>query len=79
MVLVHIYRHRTDEQGLPIVKTIHVQSTTGTLPEQRGLSLYRWAMYIRLQLGITERKNNGREARSIAEKFEKISKYFSKN
>lgn len=58
-VLIHIYKHRTDEQGLPKVSVVHVQSTTGKLPEQRGLSLYRWAMYLRYALGETIRKNGG--------------------
>lgn len=57
--LIHTYKHRTDERGLPKVAVVHVQSTTGKAPEERGLSLYRWALYIRFALGEQIRKNGG--------------------
>lgn len=57
--LIHTYKHRTDEQGLPKVAVVHVKSTTGKSPDERGLSLYRWAMYIRFASGELFRKNGG--------------------
>lgn len=79
MTLINIFKHRKDENGVPPVQIVHVQSSVGTLPEDKGLSLYRWAMYIKMQADITARQNAGRDQREIEKKFELIQKTFSTN
>lgn len=79
MTIKHVYKNRLDAKGDPVVRFINVKSSIGKKPELAGLTLYRWAMYIKMQADILFRQNAGRDKRDIESKFALIDKTFSKN
>ena len=45
--MIITYRNHLDEQGLPKVQEVLVQSTVGVPPEEAGIQLHQWALSIR--------------------------------
>jgi len=63
MIIRQIFRNHLDEQGLPKVQEVLVQSTSGVLPEEQGISLQQWAMSIRCKADLVHKKINKLEKR----------------
>ena len=57
------YNNHFDEQGLPVVKKINVQSSVGEKPEDKNISIYQWGLSIRCQLQMLEKKISKLEKR----------------
>jgi hypothetical protein len=56
MIIRQIFRNHIDEQGLPKVQEVLVQSSVGVSPEEAGIQLHQWALSIRCQLNLVHRK-----------------------
>lgn len=50
--LIHTYANHKDENGNPVVKVVHVQSTTGTPGKLENL--WEWAMDMRVAIKKTQ-------------------------
>ena len=57
------YNNHFDEQGLPVVKKVNVQSSVGILPQEKNIDIYHWGLSIRCQLQILEKKISKLEKR----------------
>ena len=57
------YNNHFDEQGLPVVKKINVQSSVGINPQDKNITLHQWALSIRCQLQILDKKISKLEKR----------------
>ena len=55
--------HPLDEQGLPKVQEVLVQSTCGVPPEQLGIELHQWALSVRCQADLVYKKLHKLEKR----------------
>jgi hypothetical protein len=56
MIIRQIFRNHLDEQGLPKVQEVSVQSTVGVSPEEAGIQLHQWALSIRCQADLVYKK-----------------------
>jgi hypothetical protein len=63
MIIRQIFKNHLDEQGLPKVQEVLVQSTCGVPPEQIGISLHQWALSVRCQANLVHKKINKLEKR----------------
>jgi hypothetical protein len=63
MIIRQIFRNHLDEQGLPKVQEVLVQSTVGVPPEEAGIELHKWALSIRCQADKVYKKLHKLEKR----------------
>jgi hypothetical protein len=63
MIIRQIFRNHLDEQGLPKVQEVSVQSTAGVPPEEAGIQLHQWALSIRCQADLVYKKLHKLEKR----------------
>jgi hypothetical protein len=63
MIIRQIFRNHLDEQGLPKVQEVLVQSTCGVPPEQLGIELHQWALSVRCQADLVYKKLHKLEKR----------------
>jgi len=63
MIIRQIFRNHLDEQGLPKVQEVSVQSTAGVSPEEAGIQLHQWALSIRCQADLVYKKLHKLEKR----------------
>jgi len=63
MIIRQIFRNHLDEQGLPKVQEVSVQSTCGVSPEEAGIQLHQWALSIRCQADLVYKKLHKLEKR----------------
>jgi len=54
--MIITYKNHLDEQGLPKVREVLVQSTVGVPPEELGIQLHQWALSVRCQLDLVHKK-----------------------
>ena len=63
MIIRQIFRNHLDEQGLPKVQEVLVQSSVGVPPEELGIQLHQWALSIRCQADLVYKKLHKLEKR----------------
>lgn len=63
MIITQIFRNHFDEQGLPKVQEVLVQSSVGVSPEEAGIQLHQWALSIRCQADLVYKKLHKLEKR----------------
>jgi hypothetical protein len=63
MIIRQIFRNHLDEQGLPKVQEVLVQSSVGVPPEEAGIQLHQWALSIRCQADLVYKKLHKLEKR----------------
>jgi hypothetical protein len=63
MIIRQIFRNHFDEQGLPKVQEVLVQSSVGVSPEEAGIQLHQWALSIRCQADLVYKKLHKLEKR----------------
>lgn len=63
MIIRQIFRNHLDEQGLPKVQEVSVQSSVGVPPEEAGIQLHQWALSIRCQADLVYKKLHKLEKR----------------
>jgi hypothetical protein len=63
MIIRQIFRNHLDEQGLPKVQEVLVQSSVGVSPEEAGIQLHQWALSIRCQADLDYKKLHKLEKR----------------
>jgi hypothetical protein len=63
MIIRQIFRNHLDEQGLPKVQEVLVQSSVGVSPEEAGIQLHQWALSIRCQADLVYKKLHKLEKR----------------
>jgi hypothetical protein len=63
MIIRQIFRNHFDEQGLPKVQEVLVQSSVGVPPEEAGIQLHQWALSIRCQADLVYKKLHKLEKR----------------
>jgi hypothetical protein len=61
--MIITYRNHLDEQGLPKVQEVLVQSSVGVPPEESGIQLHQWALSIRCQADLVYKKLHKLEKR----------------
>jgi hypothetical protein len=63
MIIRQIFRNHLDEQGLPKVQEVLVQSSVGVSPEEAGIQLHQWALSVRCQADLVYKKLHKLEKR----------------
>jgi hypothetical protein len=63
MIIRQIFKNHIDEQGLPKVQEVLVQSSVGVSPEEAGIQLHQWALSIRCQADLVYKKLHKLEKR----------------
>jgi hypothetical protein len=63
MIITQTYKNHFDEQGLPKVQEVSIQSTAGVPPEKLGIQLHQWALSIRCQADLNYKKLHKLEKR----------------
>jgi hypothetical protein len=63
MIIRQIFKNHFDEQGLPKVQEVLVQSSVGVPPEEAGIQLHQWALSIRCQADLVYKKLHKLEKR----------------
>ena len=61
--MIITYKNHLDEQGLPKVREVLVQSSVGVSPEEAGIQLHQWALSIRCQADLVYKKLHKLEKR----------------